>query len=79
MEFLDNSHGPKGHSTTRPPLFDGYKYDYQKFRMMIYIKSNNTSVWKVIKEGYTSPLKLEAITMVPKLENEWDEDDYKKE
>ena len=79
MEFLGNSHGSKGHSTTRPPLFDGSNYDYQKFRMMISIKSTDTSVWKVIKEGYTGPTKLEGIMIVPKPENEWDDEGYKKE
>ena len=75
MEFLNNCHGPEGHSIAKSPLFDGSNYNYQKFRMMIYIKSTNTIVWNIIKEGYTSPKKLKGTTMVPKLENEWDKDD----
>ena len=41
---------------------------------MIYIKSTDTTVCKVIKEGYISPTKLKGTTMVPKPENEWNED-----
>ena len=79
MEYLGNSHGLKSHSTTRPPLFDRSNYNYWKFRIMIYRKSTNTLVQKVIKEGYIGPTNVEGTTMVPKLENEWDDDDYKKE
>ena len=79
MEFLSKSHRPKGHSTIKPPLFNKSNYDYWKFKMMIYIKSTNTIVWKVIKEGYSSPIKLESIIILPKLKSEWDKDYYKKE
>ena len=47
--------------------------------MMIYIKSTDTIVWKVIKEGEIGLTKLKSTTMVPKPKNEWDEDYYNKE
>ena len=77
MEFLGDFHRSKGHSTTKLPLFDKSNYDYLKFKMIIYIKSTNTVVWKAIKEAYIGLTKLEGITMISKPENEQDEDDYK--
>ena len=55
MEFLDNLHGPEGHLTTRPPLFDGQcndpiisryiimHFDGKKIRFLLRIIKENIS------------------------------------
>ena len=43
----------KGHSTQRPPLFDGYNYNYWKCRMKIYLQSLNYELWNIVEAAYT--------------------------
>ena len=43
----------KGHSTQRPPLFDGSNYNYWKCRMKIYLQSINYELWNIVDAAYT--------------------------
>jgi len=42
----------KGHSTQKPPLFDGSNYNYWKCRMKIYLQSINYKIWNIIEAAY---------------------------
>ncbi|VFQ78655.1 unnamed protein product [Cuscuta campestris] len=68
----------KGHSTVRPPLFDGTNYTYWKERMRIYIRSINFQLWLIIKNGETMPMKKVGETTIPKTKEEYDAEDIKK-
>ncbi|VFQ79623.1 unnamed protein product [Cuscuta campestris] len=68
----------EGHSTVRPPLFDGTNYTYWKERMRIYIRSINFQLWLIIKNGETMPMKKVGATTIPKKEEEYDAEDIKK-
>ncbi|VFQ89717.1 unnamed protein product [Cuscuta campestris] len=68
----------EGHSTTRPPLFDGTNYTYWKERMRIYIRSTNFQLWLVIKNGEEVPMKKIEDKLIPKTEDEFDAEDIKK-
>ena len=46
--------GGEGHSSHRPPLFDGTNYSYWKNRMMIYIKAIEMPLWRMVTDGFTS-------------------------
>ena len=43
----------EGHSTQRPPLFDGSNYNYWKCRMKIYLQSLNYELWNIVEAPYT--------------------------
>src|SRR3954462_12476523 len=45
----------EGHSTQRPPLFDGNNYNYWKCRMRIYLQSFNLEIWQIVESAYTPP------------------------
>ena len=45
----------EGHSTQRPPLFDGSNYNYWKCRMKIYLQSLNYELWNIVETSYTKP------------------------
>ena len=53
-----NMHTLEGHSTNRPPLFNGSDYNYWKARMTIYLQSIDYSLWEVIENGPYVPLKV---------------------
>ena len=46
----------EGHSTQRPPLFDGSNYNYWKCRMKIYLQSLNYELWNIVEAPYTKPI-----------------------
>jgi len=54
MEF-PSSQFKEGHSTQRPPLFDGSNYNYWKCRMKIYLQSLNYKLWNIVEVAYTKP------------------------
>ncbi|VFQ89818.1 unnamed protein product [Cuscuta campestris] len=68
----------EGQSTSRPPLFDGTNYTYWKERMRIYIRSTKFQLWLVIKNGEETPMKKVDEKLVPKTEDEFDDEDIKK-
>ena len=64
-----------GHSTQRPPLFDGSNYNYWKCRMKIYLQSINYELWNIVEAAYTKPstntplgvmIKRRMRTLMPK-------------
>lgn len=76
----------EGHSTVRPPLFDGTNYSYWKNRMRIWIRSQDRRIWKIVEEGDFIPTKKTTQKVdskdveieVPKTEDEWNDEDWKK-
>lgn len=65
-------------STNRHPLFHSTNYTYWKARMKIYVQANYYDAWKSITKGIEMPIKIEEGEVVPKLEEEYNEDDIKK-
>ena len=45
----------KWHSTQRPLPFDGFNYNYWKYRMRIYLQSINYELWNIVKVTYEKP------------------------
>lgn len=76
----------EGHSTVRPPLFDGTNYSYWKNRMRIWVRSQDRRIWKIVEEGDFVPTKKttqkvdskDVEVEVPKSEDEWNDEDWKK-
>jgi hypothetical protein len=73
----------EGYSTNRPPLFDGTNYNYWKIRMTIFIQSIDCNVWEVIEFGpykLTKVIKIDGKSdqIIPKLREEYDENDKRK-
>ncbi|VFQ98497.1 unnamed protein product [Cuscuta campestris] len=68
----------EGQSTTRPPLFDGTNYSYLKERMRIFIQSNDYKLWLIVKNGCGVPMKKVDDVNVPKTEEEFTNEDWKK-
>ncbi|VFQ58917.1 unnamed protein product [Cuscuta campestris] len=68
----------EGQSTTRPPLFDGTNYSYWKERMRIFIQSNDYKLWLIVKNGCGVPMKKVGEVNVPKIEEDFNDEDCKK-
>ena len=45
----------EGHSTQRPPLFDGSNYNYWKCRMRIYLQSISYDLWNIVETPFVKP------------------------
>jgi hypothetical protein len=65
----------EGHSSNRPPLFNGNHYTYLKNRMRIFIQALDYEAWKIIRDGPYIPTKIVNEIKVSKSEEEWDERD----
>ena len=48
----------EGHSTTRPPFFDGNDYAYWKARMGIFLQAIDFEFWEIISKGPNIPMKI---------------------
>ncbi|XP_077239030.1 uncharacterized protein LOC143880142 [Tasmannia lanceolata] len=48
---------PEGHSTTRPPFFNGSNYGHWKTRMRIYLLSIDVELWHIVENGCMLPSK----------------------
>ena len=72
--------GVEGHSTNRPPLFDGLNYQFWSNRVSIFMRSYDYEIWDVVLDGLYVPMKtgtgVEA--SVPKLRREWSESKVKR-
>ena len=65
----------EGHSTHRPPLFNGSNYGYWKIKMRIFLQANDFKSWRVVENGpYVSSKIVDGVS-VPKPSNEWNEID----
>ena len=51
----NSSQFKEGHSTQRPPLFDGSNYNYWKCRMRIYLQSIGHDLWNIVETQYQKP------------------------
>ena len=65
----------EGHSTNRPPLFNGTNYSYWKARMRIFIQASDYELWGVIINGPSTPTHTVDGTIVPKPERDWNDND----
>ena len=68
----------EGQSSTRPPLFNGTNCTYWKTRMRIYIQSISYYLWQVILKGPHIPSTMVNGIPIPKLEDDWNENDMRK-
>ncbi|XP_057998226.1 uncharacterized protein LOC131177272 [Hevea brasiliensis] len=68
----------EGHSITRPPLFNGSNYSFWKVRMRNFIQSINIEAWQRIVKGSEIPLELHSHGYREKLEDEYNELNWKK-
>ena len=83
---FNNNNTSEGNSTARPPLFSGTNYSYWKNKMRIWIRSQDVRIWKVIENGNHIPTKttsakegeVSVSKQVPKGEDEYSDDDWKK-
>ncbi|XP_057999032.1 spindle assembly checkpoint component MAD1-like [Hevea brasiliensis] len=66
------------HSITRPPLFNGSNYSFWKVRMRNFIQSVDIKAWQRIVKGPEIPLELHVDGYREKLEDEYNELDWKK-
>ena len=72
--------GVEGHSTNRPPLFDGSNYQFWSNRMSIFMRAYDYEMWDVVLDGPYIPMKTKAESeaMEPKIRSEWAELEIKK-
>ncbi|GAV79158.1 DUF4219 domain-containing protein [Cephalotus follicularis] len=60
-----------------PPSFDGNNYSYWKTRMTIFIQSLDYQLWNIITNGHEIPTKIVDGQRVLKMNNEFNDHDYK--
>ena len=72
--------GMEGHSTNRPPLFDGTNYQFWSNRMRVYTRSCDYEMWDIVMDGPYVPTKTkgENRELEPKLRNKWTNIEMKK-
>ena len=72
--------GVEGHSTNRPPLFDGSNYQFWSNCMSIFMRAYDYEMWDVVLDGPYIPMKtkVESEAMEPKIKSEWTELEIKK-
>ena len=65
--------GVEGHSTNRPPLFDGSNYQFWSNRMSIFMRAYDYEMWDVVLDGPYVPMKTNAGSeaLEPKVRSEW--------
>ena len=52
--------GVEGHSTNRPPLFDGSNYQFWSNRMSIFMRVYDYEMWNVVLDDPYVPMKTKA-------------------
>ena len=67
----------KGHSTNRPPLFNGSDFTYWKARMRIYFQAIDFDLWHDVTNGPHTPTVLVKGVPTPKPINNYSGDDKK--
>ena len=65
----------EGHSTNRPPLFNGDSYTYWKDRIKIFIQASDYNMWSVIINGPHIPTHTINNSIILKPEIDWDDHD----
>ncbi|GAA0150187.1 hypothetical protein LIER_37076 [Lithospermum erythrorhizon] len=61
----------EGGSITLPPVLDRTNYVYRKARMIAFLKSLDTSTWKAILTGWTTPTVNNIGVITVKPEDNW--------
>ncbi|PNX62377.1 hypothetical protein L195_g052950 [Trifolium pratense] len=46
----------KDHYSTKPPIFDGEKFDYRKEKIESFFLGYNADLWDMVTDGYTHPV-----------------------
>ena len=67
----------EGHSTNRPPLFNGSDFAYWKGRMRVYFQAIDYDLWHVVTNGPQTPTVLVNGVQTPKPIHNYNEDDKK--
>ena len=64
--------GVEGHSTNRPPLFDGSNYQFWSNRMSIFMRAYDYEMWDVVLNGPYVSMKKKAGSeaLEPKIRSE---------
>ena len=75
MDTFATSYHSEGHSTNRPPFFNGTTFAYWKTRIRIYVQSIVYGLWMTIMNGTYIPKKLVDGILVNKSFDEWLESD----
>ena len=72
--------GMEGHSTNRPPLFDGSNYQFWSYRMSIFMWSYDYKIWDVVMGGPYVAMKKKTRSeeSEPKLRSVWMKAEVKK-
>ena len=61
-------------STNQPLLFNGINYTYWKARMKIHVQANDYDAWRAISQGIEMPSIIEDGKLVPKAEEDFDDE-----
>ena len=67
----------EGQSCNRPPLFNEENYTYWKACMHIFVHALDYDIWSIITSSPYYPTKTIDGISIPKLENEWNDQDKK--
>ena len=49
--------GVEGHSTNKPPIFDGSNYQFWSNRISIFMRSYDYEMWDIMLDGLYGPMK----------------------
>jgi len=74
------SYIPEGLSCTRPPLFNGKNYYFWKWKMELFLKSQDINMCNVVNEGNFVPQTTDAVKakVTIKPDTSWTDDDKKR-
>ena len=61
----------EGHSTNKPPMFRGVKYDYRKEQMITHFESICIDLWDMVEIGNYIPY-VDELNEIPR--SQWTED-----
>ncbi|KAK8597346.1 hypothetical protein V6N12_065816 [Hibiscus sabdariffa] len=75
---FDNFFMEGGKSISKPPFFNGVNYPYWKNRMMHFIQSTDYTIWDVMLDGPSTPIKRERDCLLPKQKHKWTDEDRNK-
>ena len=53
---VDNRDNDRDHYSSKPPMFDGEKFDYWKDRIESYFLEYDLDLWDLVVDGYTHPV-----------------------
>ena len=69
----------EGGSSNRPPYFDGSDYYFWKGKMQLFLKSQDTGMWRIITDGDFIPrIDQNDATSAEKKESDWTADEKSK-